>query len=87
MEKEIIKKILGQEGGQDLAVLKKGGLLKNFYLAGGTGAALILGHRLSKDLDFFTPKPFNENLFLKKISRLGKFNLEKKRCGDNNRLF
>lgn len=27
---------------------------KGFYLAGGTGLALQLGHRLSEDLDFFT---------------------------------
>jgi hypothetical protein len=29
-------------------------VLKNFYLAGGTGAALQLKHRVSLDLDFFT---------------------------------
>jgi hypothetical protein len=28
-----------------------------FYLAGGTGLALHLGHRLSIDLDFFSPAP------------------------------
>lgn len=29
--------------------------IKNFYLAGGTGLALHLGHRFSVDLDFFSP--------------------------------
>ena len=33
-------------------------LLKDFYLAGGTGLALRLGHRKSDDLDFFTSRPF-----------------------------
>jgi hypothetical protein len=28
-------------------------LIRQFYLAGGTGCALHLGHRISKDLDFF----------------------------------
>jgi hypothetical protein len=28
-----------------------------FYLAGGTGLALHLGHRFSVDLDFFSPTP------------------------------
>ena len=29
--------------------------LRNYYLAGGTGLALHLGHRFSIDLDFFSP--------------------------------
>lgn len=33
--------------------------LKPFYLAGGTSLALQLGHRLSVDLDFFEPDPFD----------------------------
>ena len=31
--------------------------LNGFYLAGGTGLALQLGHRISIDFDFFTPQP------------------------------
>lgn len=31
--------------------------LRHFYLAGGTGLALQLGHRQSRDLDFFTREP------------------------------
>jgi hypothetical protein len=31
---------------------------RDFYLAGGTGAALQLGHRTSIDLDLFTTEPF-----------------------------
>lgn len=31
----------------------------HFYLAGGTGLALHLGHRRSRDLDWFTPQPFD----------------------------
>ena len=29
-----------------------------FYLAGGSGLALQVGHRISEDLDFFTSQPF-----------------------------
>lgn len=32
-------------------------LVKRFYLAGGTGLALHLGHRFSVDLDFFCDQP------------------------------
>jgi hypothetical protein len=33
------------------------GLVSRYYLAGGTGLALHLGHRFSVDLDFFSPDP------------------------------
>jgi len=41
--------------------------LKNspWYLAGGTALALQVGHRSSVDLDFFSPKKFNNNILLK----------------------
>lgn len=41
-------------------ILKQASFLKKygFYLAGGTALALQLGHRTSKDLDFYTQKHF-----------------------------
>ncbi len=53
------------------AILKKITPLVNankFYLAGGTGLALQIGHRISQDLDFFSDASFDPNslfLFLK----------------------
>jgi len=38
-------------------------------LGGGTALALQIGHRISYDLDFFTAKEFNAQVFLKKISQ------------------
>ncbi|EFK08376.1 conserved hypothetical protein [delta proteobacterium NaphS2] len=39
------------------------GEINQFYLAGGTGLALQLGHRISEDLGFFSEKTFEtENL-------------------------
>lgn len=35
---------------------------KNFYLAGGTALALVLGHRSSVDLDLFSPIEFDTTL-------------------------
>lgn len=35
--------------------------LQSFSLAGGTGLALRLGHRLSYDLDLFSNEKFNVN--------------------------
>ncbi|PJE68789.1 hypothetical protein COU96_02975, partial [Candidatus Shapirobacteria bacterium CG10_big_fil_rev_8_21_14_0_10_38_14] len=37
---------------------------KNFYLAGGTGLALQLGHRTSVDFDFYTPTHFSSEKIL-----------------------
>lgn len=42
--------------------------LETFYLAGGTGLALQLGHRKSDDLDFFSESFFNTDSLLSSIS-------------------
>ncbi len=41
-----------------------GPVLEDFYLAGGTGLALQLGHRKSEDLDFFSNKMFHPDALL-----------------------
>ena len=46
---------------QTLSDLHQSSVLTHFYLAGGTGLALRLGHRRSADLDFFTPETFHED--------------------------
>lgn len=38
-----------------LAILTKTSFLEKYFLAGGTAVALHYGHRLSYDLDFFSP--------------------------------
>jgi hypothetical protein len=75
------KTILGKNAIRNLEILRKSGLLRSFYLAGGTGAALSLLHRRSRDFDFFSQKPFNEHALVRKLSRLGKFELERKTSG------
>ncbi len=81
------KEIAGTQTLKDLATLKGRGLLKGFYLAGGTGAALLMRHRRSRDLDFFSPHRFNEGLLAKKLSRAERFELEKKEEGTVIGLF
>jgi hypothetical protein len=39
----------------------------DFYLAGGTGLALQVGHRISEDFDFFTEQPFDNDNLLKRV--------------------
>lgn len=50
-------------------ILKISSIIKgeNFYLAGGTGLALQIGHRLSEDLDFFKNSIFNENFLISNL--------------------
>lgn len=56
-------------------------VLSSFYLAGGTGLALRLGHRRSVDLDFFAREAFDENAILPKIQRLSEFSVVAKSPG------
>ena len=48
---------------QDMAAILNSNVIaylpKHVYLAGGSAVALYFGHRLSVDLDFFTPEEFN----------------------------
>ena len=41
-----------------------------FYLAGGTGLALQIGHRDSVDFDFFTKNSFDPNKLIKKLTKI-----------------
>jgi predicted nucleotidyltransferase component of viral defense system len=58
-------------------VIKSGILPDACYLAGGTALYLRLRHRLSIDLDFFSPRPFNpEMLAFKLREEFGAVDLE-----------
>ncbi|MBI2588264.1 nucleotidyl transferase AbiEii/AbiGii toxin family protein [Candidatus Berkelbacteria bacterium] len=61
-----------------LALLAKKKILPSkTYLAGGTAIALQLGHRISFDLDFFTPQKFNEEVVLGNLKKIKGFKLER----------
>jgi predicted nucleotidyltransferase component of viral defense system len=57
------KKIL-----KNIPFLKKYGI----YLAGGTALALHFGHRISRDLDFYTSKHFNPKIIYKRFREIFK---------------
>jgi hypothetical protein len=44
-------------------------VLKDFYLVGGTGLSLQLGHRISSDIDLFSHKPFNPEKLTRHMER------------------
>ncbi|MGD8780383.1 MAG: nucleotidyl transferase AbiEii/AbiGii toxin family protein [Ignavibacteria bacterium] len=56
--------------GEVLSDLSRLSLLQQFYLAGGTGLALMRGHRLSRDFDFFSTDLFNEEILIGKMQEL-----------------
>jgi predicted nucleotidyltransferase component of viral defense system len=47
--------------------------LNDFYLAGGTGLALYLGHRQSIDFDFFIPVDFDTSVIINKLMDIGNY--------------
>lgn len=58
---------------QERVLLLQSGVarLRGFYLAGGTGLALRLGHRLSADIDWFTAGTFSAPELLADLGSLG----------------
>lgn len=42
-------------------------LLKGFYLVGGTALSLQMEHRISTDIDLFTPDPFDAQNFANQL--------------------
>jgi len=64
-----------------LETLSRSGVLTSFYMGGGTGLALQLGHRRSVDLDFFTNDPFDPSSLAAQIATIGPFSVESKSSG------
>ena len=55
--------------------------LRGLYLAGGTGLALQLGHRLSADLDLFTERPWAWELLSPGLSACGPVMIDRQEQG------
>ncbi|MFC1613315.1 nucleotidyl transferase AbiEii/AbiGii toxin family protein [Patescibacteria group bacterium] len=55
-----------------LESLAQSGIIKDYYLAGGTALALQYGHRKSIDLDFFNQKSFNTVELRRNLTKIGK---------------
>lgn len=70
---------------QELLLLS-GALKENFYLAGGTALALVIGHRDSIDFDFFSEKEFSTEELFKKLQVIFKKKSIKKIQEEKNTL-
>jgi len=58
---------------KNLDILRDRNVFRDFYLAGGTGTAIQLGHRFSYDLDFFADKDFDTGAMKNRFSRISKY--------------
>lgn len=71
-------KVLHPDTLRALKLVSKIDLIKKSYLAGGTALALHLGHRISVDLDFFTPEALDENILASNLKEIPEFSEEGK---------
>lgn len=63
--------ILPENTQEILDRLKKTDYISGFYLTGGTGLAMQIGHRQSDDLDFFTENEFKPESLQKGLEKIG----------------
>lgn len=75
------REVISEHVERTLGELQKIPAAARFYLAGGTGLALQLGHRRSVDLDFFLGDDFDVEPVLQKIQQLEGFSLVSKSPG------
>jgi len=74
----MFEQVFPKQAKESLAILGQSNLLKDAYLAGGTGLALQIGHRISVDLDFFTAKRFDAKLLARNLKKIpAQFTLER----------
>ena len=72
----IHKMVLSENTGRDLEILNNSNILNDFYLAGGTGCAMQMGHRISYDLDFFCNEEIDMDELYRKLVDLGDFKVD-----------
>lgn len=77
--------VLPPGGEADLALLAE--IARGFYLAGGTGLALQLGHRVSGDLDFFSATEFEPDVLRDRMVSAGQFTLVSEARGTLHGIF
>ena len=77
-------KVLGVDGWKIVRKLVQSGRAEGWVLAGGTGLALQLGHRISKDLDFFRASEFSPSELAVGLADLGRVAVQARSAGTLN---
>ena len=65
--------ILAEKQQKLFEVLNRQKWINDYYLAGGTGLALFLGHRQSVDFDFFSKSPFSNDVLSERLAKIGSY--------------
>ncbi len=85
MKKALHTEALTKEARFVYQILQRQAFLKYFYLAGGTGLALQIGHRISVDFDFFSNREKlirnSRERIVRSLSQEGKIEIELKEEG------
>jgi hypothetical protein len=68
-----VREVLSPDSAAAFRVLSRQDFLRSFYLAGGTGCALPIGHRRSQDFDFFSSEAFEIFPLQNVLRNLGRF--------------
>lgn len=74
----MFEQTISKQTRSNLEILSSADFIKKFYLAGGTAAALQLGHRISEDLDFFSEKEFLPDNLIESLRSSGELIIDKK---------
>lgn len=69
-------RVLPKEAWAVVRKLQGAARLEPWILAGGTGLALQLGHRVSIDLDFFSEQPFDPQSLRMRLAELGQLEVQ-----------
>jgi hypothetical protein len=76
MKDELCLDILPDEQLRLFKELSLQSFLRDFYLVGGTGLALHIGHRRSIDFDFFMPADFDTPVIVNYLTQIGHYRRE-----------
>ena len=74
-------KVLSRDAWEIVRRLARNDLLTGWVLAGGTALALQFGHRYSEDLDLFRPEPFDPQVVLDELARIGNVAVQARTSG------
>ncbi|MGB8951722.1 MAG: nucleotidyl transferase AbiEii/AbiGii toxin family protein [Candidatus Aminicenantales bacterium] len=69
----MLDSVLSETSKKNIKILSSLPFVQEFYLAGGSGCALQLGHRISQDLDFFSRKEFSHFEIQESLKNRGNF--------------
>ena len=77
----MLREILTEPQQALLELLSRIPEVRTFYLAGGTALALYLGHRRSKDFDFFRAREFLPQEILSQLRQAGELSVLQEAAG------